>query len=511
MTRPGPAERDPAARPGAEGRLRPIDPGTQRLRRARMRAIDLYVATVSAAGVIVFVALAATGGVREIGRAPGTFWLLGALAVIGELFPIRLPRHQDVEEVTTSTTFGFAIMLGWGTGAAVVAMVAAVLAADTGRKPPWKMLFNIAGYVLSMAAAGGVYAVLGGSAVLVAGDLVPIVASGIAFFLVNTAVVEVAVALSQNLPPLHHLRRHLAFQSVTAGVLLSLGPVVVVVAQHNPTLLPLLALPVASVHWSARTSVENTELTELNRLKDDLVAVVSHELRTPLTSIQGYVKTLLQLGDQLDAEQSREFLEGAARQSDRLQRLIEELLDAARLDANAESIEVTTVDLSELAHSVVNELRDRSPGHTIALTFDQDLPVVRTDAAKVHRILSNLVENALKYTPPGTYVWIQGRATDRGETLSVEDQGPGIPLDSQERVFERFFQVDQTPTRSVGGTGLGLYICRRLADAIGGELTLDRSSEAGSVFTLRIPWEPPRSPATRTLVPRREPATRGAA
>jgi len=94
----------------------------------------VYVAGVSTVGVAVLVALVATGGVREIQRAPGTFWLLSILAVIGELFPIRLPRRDDVEEITTSTTFGFAIMLGWGTSAAVVAMAAAVLAADLGRK-----------------------------------------------------------------------------------------------------------------------------------------------------------------------------------------------------------------------------------------------------------------------------------------------------------------------------------------------------------------------------------------
>jgi len=330
----------------------------------RIRWIDVYVASVSTVGLAVFVALVATGGLPEIQRAPGTFWLLGILAVIGELFPLWLPRRDDVEEITTSTTFGFAIMLGWGTSAAVVAMAAAVLAADLGRKQLWKVLFNMAGYVLSAAAAGGVYAALGGSPNLSSGDLWPVFAAGFAFFVVNTAIVEVAVALAQGLPPLHHLRQNLAFQAVVAGVLLCLAPVVVVLAQDNPALLPLLALLVAAVHWGARASLENSELTELTRLKDDLIAVVSHELRTPLTSIQGYVKTLLQLGDELDAEQSREFLRGAARQSDRLPRLIEELLVAARLDADVESLDLSTFHLDGLAGRVVDELRDRADRHT---------------------------------------------------------------------------------------------------------------------------------------------------
>ncbi len=465
--------------------------------RGRVRWIDVYVAGVSTVGVAVLAALVATGGVREIESAPGTFWLLSILAVIGELFPIRLPRRDDVEEITTSTTFGFAIMLGWGTSAAVVAMAAAVLAADLGRKQLWKVLFNMSGYVLSAAAAGGVYEALGGSPNLSSSDLWPVFAAGFAFFVVNTAIVEVAVALAQDLPPLHHLRQNLAFQAVAAGVLLCLAPVVVVLAQDNPMLLPLLALPVASVHWGARASLENSELAELNRLKDDLIAVVSHELRTPLTSIQGYVKTLLQLGDRLDTQESREFLEGAARQSDRLQRLIEELLVAARLDADVESLDLSMLHVPALARRVVDELRDRADDHVVTLGFDPDLPPVRTDAAKVHRILSNLVENALKYTPPGSTIAIRGSASAAGTVISVEDDGPGIPEDAGERVFERFYQVDQSATRRVGGTGLGLYICRRLAETLGGELTLERSSPRGSVFSLRIPGEPPVAPTER--------------
>lgn len=483
--------------PAAVGVAAPPGRGSRTGTRLRVRGIDLYVAAVSAVGLGVLVALVAANGIREIERAPGTFWLLGILAVVGELFPIRLPRQGDVEEITTSTTFGFAIMLGWGTSAAVVALAAAVLAADLGRKQPWKVFFNMACYVLSAAAAGGVYAQLGGSPELSTADLWPVFAAGFAFFVVNTAVVEVAVALSQDLPPLHHLRENLAFQAVAAGVLLCLAPVVVVLAQDDPAFLPLLALPVAAVHWGARASVENSELTELNRLKDDLIAVVSHELRTPLTSIQGYVKTLLQLGDRLDAEQSREFLEGAARQSDRLQRLIEELLVAARLDADVESLELSTFDLVALAASVASELRDRTDGHAVVLDLDPGLPPIRTDAAKVHRIVSNLVENALKYTPPGCSVWIRGHESPDGLVLRVADDGPGIPDAAGERVFERFYQVDQTATRRVGGTGLGLYICRRLAETLGGELTLEPSSGVGCSFRLRIPWEPPRVPSRR--------------
>jgi signal transduction histidine kinase len=125
--------------------------------------------------------------------------------------------------------------------------------------------------------------------------------------------------------------------------------------------------------------------------------------------------------------------------------------------------------------------------------LDPNLAPVVTDVPKVHRILSNLLENALKYTPAGSTVVIRGRESVTGLVLLVEDDGPGIPEESADRVFERFYQVDQTATRRVGGTGLGLYICRRLAEALGGELTLERSGDRGSVFRLVVPWTPPGS------------------
>ena len=129
--------------------------------------------------------------------------------------------------------------------------------------------------------------------------------------------------------------------------------------------------------------------------------------------------------------------------------------------------------------------------HVFDVRIDPDLPRIRSDEGKVHQILSNLVENALKYTPPDTHVSIVADPAVGGIIVSVIDQGAGIPEEHRDRIFERFYQVDGSATRKVGGTGLGLYICVKMAETLGGRLWLARSDERGSVFSLFLPEEPP--------------------
>jgi signal transduction histidine kinase len=236
-----------------------------------------------------------------------------------------------------------------------------------------------------------------------------------------------------------------------------------------------------------RATLKSARLQELNQLKDDFVAMVSHELRTPLTSIQGSVKTLIQLGRDLDEEQRLSFLEAVDRQSDRLRRLIERLLVVARLEADAERVSFAPVPLRTLCEYVVFELRPTAGTHSFQFDFDPELVEVETDEGKVHQILSNLAENAVKYSRSDSRITIRCRVEPDAVLLVVEDQGPGIPEEARDRIFDRFYQVDQSKTRNVGGTGLGLYICRKLAEAIGGTLALDPLYDDGCRFMLRIP------------------------
>jgi signal transduction histidine kinase len=229
-------------------------------------------------------------------------------------------------------------------------------------------------------------------------------------------------------------------------------------------------------------------LTEMNRLKDDFVAAVSHELRTPLTSIQGYVKTLLRPGaEKLPDEQRRSFLEAVDRQGERLRRLIEDLLVVSRLEAHEMSPVIGRVDVAGVIAQVLTELREKAAGFEVDVEVAPGLPPVQTDEGKVLQIVSNLVDNAFKYSPRGGKVTLHASQSGEGIQISVSDTGAGIPEEMTEKVFDRFYQVDQSSTREVGGTGLGLYICRRLAEALGGRVWIERTGPTGSTFSLWVP------------------------
>lgn len=248
----------------------------------------------------------------------------------------------------------------------------------------------------------------------------------------------------------------------------------------------------------AGVSVENADLvtkleeslahlTEMNRLKDDFVASVSHELRTPLTSIKGYVKTLLRPDVSFTEEQKRDFLSTVARQADRLHRMIEDLLVVSRIETAGTSAMLSWVSIPTLLEDVLSEITERMQEHPVELVLEPDLPKVETDDGKLHQIIANLVDNAMKYSDVGRPVTVEARRDGEGILLSVKDRGTGIPVEQQSQIFERFYQVDQTSTRPVGGAGLGLYICRSMAMSLDARIWLDSSDENGSVFCLWVP------------------------
>jgi signal transduction histidine kinase len=230
--------------------------------------------------------------------------------------------------------------------------------------------------------------------------------------------------------------------------------------------------------------------TEISRLKDDFVATVSHELRTPLTSVKGYIRTLLSPEIDVSEADRREFLQRADRAADRLRWLIEDLLFTSRVEGSRPGVAGDVVSVDRLVDRIIEERAAtlEEPGRLVFVgTVGRS--TVRTDEEHVYRILSNLVDNALKYS--AAIVQVSAREDDGGVRISVEDRGRGIPADEQGRIFERFYQVDQSSTRLVGGAGMGLYICRKAAERLGGRVWLERSDASGSVFCLWIPFQAP--------------------
>lgn len=224
---------------------------------------------------------------------------------------------------------------------------------------------------------------------------------------------------------------------------------------------------------------------DLNRQKGDFVAAVSHELRTPLTAMLGSVQTITRLKDRLDDDGRDRLLVMASEQGARLKRLIEELLTVAAAERPGMDCRHEPIDLRRLLVDVRNELRGVTAGRVV-LDVAGGTTRIASDRLKLQQILVNLVENAGKYAPEGP-IEVDVRQELRATRISVRDHGDGIPAHDRQRVFERFVQLDQSSTRRNGGTGLGLYLCRQLAEALGGRLDLDEPEGGGCRFTLSLP------------------------
>jgi signal transduction histidine kinase len=236
------------------------------------------------------------------------------------------------------------------------------------------------------------------------------------------------------------------------------------------------------------------ELRELNRMKGEFVAIVSHELRTPVTALMGYAKTLRQPEFADDPKMRNEFLERMERQSDRLVRLVENLLTASNLENNQLPISVGRVLFEDLVREVIEGLaNDASRVH---VNVPDDLPVLTTDRQVLSRVLQNLVDNALKYSPDGSPCELEARADGDRIVFWVQDYGIGISAEEMPKIFDRFYQVDSSSTRTFRGAGLGLSLVQDLLQHLGGTIEVESAQGVGSRFTVRLPVRHPRSAAT---------------
>ena len=246
----------------------------------------------------------------------------------------------------------------------------------------------------------------------------------------------------------------------------------------------------------AASALENSRLyrdaAESDRAKTDFLAVVSHELRTPLNAITGYAELLTGGVSGPLNEKQRGQIERIGVSARHLAHLIDEILTYARMEGGRDTLEAAPTDVGETVRDAVSVLQPSADAKRLQLTIDGPIsgPEFVTDPGKLRQIVMNLVSNAVKYTEEGN-VRVAIRELEDGVELTVKDTGVGIPPEEQERIFEPFRQVQSPNTRTVGGTGLGLSVSRRLIQVLGGRVTLESAPGKGSTFTVWLPKDPP--------------------
>jgi len=230
-----------------------------------------------------------------------------------------------------------------------------------------------------------------------------------------------------------------------------------------------------------------TDLRRLEQVRREFVANVSHELRTPLTAIKGYAETLLD-GGLMDPVRSAEFVAVIARHTERLGVLIEDLLDLAAVEQGEARVELGSVRLGEVVWQAESVVRAAAAEKGLAVQVDlpPTLPQVRADRDRLAQVLINLLDNAVKFTPPGGRVGVAAGSSDGLVTIAVSDTGVGIPPADLPRIFERFYRVDRSRDRREGGTGLGLAIAKHLTTAMGGQIEVTSRPGAGSTFRVTL-------------------------
>jgi two-component system phosphate regulon sensor histidine kinase PhoR len=281
-----------------------------------------------------------------------------------------------------------------------------------------------------------------------------------------------------------------AIAELVAGVLFGRAPEAVQLSPPRDPSRTIMATAApaagAIAHGVILVLHDITELRRADQIRRDFVANVSHELRTPLTAIRGYVEALAD-GD-AEEDERRRFLEIIARHTQRMERLVKDLLRLARLDAGQETLDLIACDTRSLADTVVADLTSAiaARGQRVEVTIAPGAESVRADPAKLHDALRNLVANAITYAPEQSTIRIDAERAGTRVAIAVSDEGPGIPEEDLSRVFERFYRVDKSRARDPGGTGLGLAIVKHLVELHGGTVRADNGAERGARFTITI-------------------------
>jgi two-component system phosphate regulon sensor histidine kinase PhoR len=267
--------------------------------------------------------------------------------------------------------------------------------------------------------------------------------------------------------------------------------------KSRPKTIPLelrsrtLWLSIAGVELGDGTVYAFRDATSEHRLeaiRAEFVATVSHELRTPLAALHGAALTLTRRGQQLPPRTQETLLGMIALQSKRLASLVEDILLAGQLDSGSLRVEREPFSAGDVARAAVDEARQHAATRAmLRVSTSEDLPRVLGDEGRTHQVLANLIDNAIKYSPAGSRVDVEVQRHDGRVRFSVRDRGPGIPTTEQDQVFEKFYRLDPDHHHGVGGSGLGLYICRQLVSSMHGRIWVESAPERGSTFAFDLP------------------------
>jgi signal transduction histidine kinase len=447
--------------------------------------VPLATLPVSAAGAALFVTavyvFVSTGPSRS--AIVGSLALLGA-ALLAEAFPVPI---EGVAAGRTSLAnifiVGTAVIYGW-TEASIIGALTMGLVELAHRRPVSRIAFNTGLYTLAAGAAGAAAAGIDGTG-LAALLLATAIASA-AFYLVDITLLSGVIAETTRRPLLRVYARSTYSTAAPFAIMTSLAAILVVLWDRSPYIAVALAGPLVAIALYERRVFSILErLRELDRLKNEFIAIVSHELRTPVASVYGATMTLQQR--ELDEKRRDSLLSVIFTESARLARLVEQVVWASRFDSGHTRLHLEPCEPFQLADEVIKAARLHLPP-TLSIELSASAPPpVLADPERVRQVLVNLLDNAVKFSPEGGRIEVGIKRVDGDVRFAVMDEGIGIPPREQARIFEKFHRLDPNLTRGVGGTGLGLYICQELVRQMNGRIWVDSRENEGSTFVFELP------------------------
>jgi signal transduction histidine kinase len=408
-----------------------------------------------------------------------------AASITAEAFPVPI-EGVAAGRTSLATIFivGVAVEYGWAP-AALVGFLTMFVIEVARRRGPARVAYNASMYTLAAGAAGLAPSLSPGD------DLFSLSVAAVVgatwFYVVDIALLTVVITRSRRQPFFAWWKKAMVSTAPPFAVMASLTVILVALWSSSPFIAVALVAPLVVIAlYQRRVHGVLESLRELDRLKNEFIAVVSHELRTPISSVYGAAVTLEQT--KVDASRRESLLRVVYSESARLVRLVDQVLWASRVETARSEPNIQPCDAEELAAAVVDAARAHLPANlSVELRVDHGLPPVAADPEKANQVLVNLVENAVKYSPHGGRIEVAVTNVDGRICFAVRDEGLGIPEEDRDRIFDKFQRLDPDLARGVSGTGLGLFISRELVAQMNGTLSVESRPGQGSTFMVDLP------------------------